>query len=57
MSTDNMHQLSLMKMKFIEQIVAEQSLDTLHAWYNMYEEAKYLASLDSEEEDPPILCL
>ena len=51
MSTDNMHQLSLMKMKFIEQIVAEQSLDTLHAWYNMYEEAKYVASLDSEEEE------
>ena len=51
MSTDNMHQLSLMKIKFIEQIVAEQSLDTLHAWYNMYEEARYVASLDSEEEE------
>ena len=39
MATNNMHQLSLVKMKFIEQIVAEHSLDTLCEWFSMYEEA------------------
>ena len=38
-------------MKMIEQIVSEQSLDTLQAWYDMYEEARYVASLDSDEEE------
>ena len=51
MSTENKDQLSLVKMQFIEQIVAEQSLDTLKEWYSMYEEAKYVASLYTEEEE------
>ena len=51
MATDSMHQLSLVKMKFIEQIVAERSLDTLREWFSMYEEARYVASLNSDEEE------
>jgi len=46
-----MHQLALMKMKFIEQIVSEHSLDTLREWFSMYEEARYVASLNSDEEE------
>ena len=51
MTTDHMHQLALMKMKFIEQIVSEHSLDTLREWFSMYEEARYVASLNSDEEE------
>ena len=51
MSTEYKDQLSLVKMQFIEKIVAEQSLDTLKEWYSMYTEAKYVASLDTDEEE------
>jgi len=51
MSAENKQELSLVKMKFIEQIVAEHSLDTLREWYSMYEEARYVASLYSKEEE------
>ena len=51
MSSENKYQLSLVKMKFIEQIVAEHSLDTLREWYSMYEEARYVASLNSDEKE------
>ena len=51
MTTDYMHQLALMKMKFIEQIVSEHSLDTLRELFSMYEESLYVASLNSDEEE------
>lgn len=43
--------LSLKKMDFIQQVVSETSLDTLCSWLDMYEEARYVASLYSDEEE------
>ena len=43
--------LSLKKMEFIRHIVSETSLATLCSWLDMYEEARYVASLSSEEEE------
>jgi len=43
--------LSLKKMEFIQQIVSEKSLDTLRAWMDMYDEARYVAAMDSDEEE------
>ena len=43
--------LSLMKMDFIQYIVSETSLDTLRTWMNMYDEARYVAAIDSNEEE------
>jgi len=43
--------LSLKKMEFIQQIVSETSLDTLRAWMDMYDEARYVAAMDSDEEE------
>lgn len=43
--------LSQKKLEFIQQIVSETSLDTLCAWLDMYEEARYVASLDSDEPE------
>ena len=37
--------------EFIQQIVSETSLDTLCAWLDMYDEARYVASLDSDEPE------
>ena len=49
--------LSLKKMEFIRQIVSETSLDTLCSWLDMYEEARYVASLSSDEEELKEFCL
>ena len=43
--------LSLKKMEFINQIISETSLDTLCSWLDMYEEARYVASISSDEEE------
>ena len=43
--------LSQKKLEFIQQIISETSLDTLCTWMDMYEEARYVASLDSDEPD------
>ena len=43
--------LSLKKIEFIQQIIAERSLDTLCAWMDMYEEARFMAAMDSEEDE------
>ena len=43
--------LSLKKMEFIQQIVSETSLDTLRVWMDMYDEARYVAAMDSDEEE------
>ena len=43
--------LSQKKLEFIQQIVSEKSLDTLRAWMDMYDEARYVAAMDSDEEE------
>ena len=43
--------LSQKKLEFIQQIVSEKSLDTLRAWLDMYDEARYVAAMDSDEEE------
>ena len=43
--------LSLKKLEFIQQVMSETSLDTLCSWLDMQEEAKYVASLNSDEPD------
>ena len=43
--------LSLKKLDFIRKIISETSLDTLSAWMNMYDEARYVAAMDSDEEE------
>ena len=43
--------LALKKQEFIRRIMDETSLDTLDSWYDMYEEARYLASLNSDEPE------
>ena len=48
---DYKNALSLKKMEFIQQIVSETSLDTLCAWMDMYDEARYVAAMDSDEEE------
>ena len=40
-----------MKMDLIQHIVSETSLDTLRTWMNMYDEARYVAAIDSNEEE------
>ena len=48
---DYKNALSLKKMEFIQQIVSETSLDTLRAWMDMYDKARYVAEMDSDEEE------
>ena len=43
--------LALKKQEFIQQIINETSLDTLDSWFDMYEEARYVASLNSDEPE------
>ena len=43
--------LSQKKLEFIQQIISETSLDTLRAWMDMYDEARFVAAIDSDEEE------
>ena len=43
--------LALKKQVYIRRIMDETSLDTLDSWYDMYEEARYVASLSSDEPE------
>ena len=43
--------LSQKKIEFIQRIVSEHSLDTLRAWMDMYDEARFVAAMDSEEDE------
>ena len=43
--------LALKKQEFIRRIMDETSLNTLDSWYDMYEEARYVASLNSNEPE------
>ena len=43
--------LSQKKLEFIQQIISETSLDTLRAWMDMYDEARFVAAMESDEEE------
>lgn len=43
--------ISLIKLDFIQRVLSEKSLDTLRVWLDMYDEARYVASIDSNEEE------
>ena len=43
--------ISLMKSNFIQRILSENSLDILRVWFGMYDEARYVAAIDSNEEE------
>jgi len=43
--------LALKKVEFVKKIMDEQSFDTINEWFNMYDEARYVASLYSQEEE------
>ena len=43
--------MALKKMEFVKKIMDEQSLDTITEWYSMYDEARYVASLYSQEKE------
>ena len=43
--------LALKKIEFVKKKMDEQSLDTIKEWYSMYDEARYVSSLYSQEED------
>ena len=40
-----------LKKEFVQKVMSEQSYDTLKEWLSMQEEARYVASLTSEEPD------
>ena len=43
--------LSQKKLEFIQKVMAETSLGALCSWLDMREEARYVASLDSNEPE------
>ena len=43
--------LVLKKVEFVKKIINEQSLDTINEWLSMYDEARYAASIYSQEEE------
>ena len=43
--------LESIKLEFIQEVMSEQSFDTLKEWLYMHEEARYVASLTSEEPE------
>ena len=40
-----------LKKEFVQEVLSEQSYDTLKEWLDMYEEARYVASLTSDEPE------
>lgn len=40
-----------LKNKFVQEVLSEQSFDTLTEWLNMHEEARYVASITSNEPE------
>lgn len=43
--------LESLKNKFVQEVLSEQSFDTLTEWLNMHEEARYVASITSNEPE------
>lgn len=44
-------ELASIKEEFIQKVRSEESLDTLREWLYMYDEARYVASLSSDESE------
>ena len=42
-------ELASIKEEFIQKVKSEESLDTLHEWLYMYDEARFVASIHSDE--------
>ena len=42
-------ELASIKGEFIQKVKSEDSLDTLREWFYMYDEARYVASIHSDE--------
>lgn len=40
-----------LKIEFVREVLSEQSFDTLTEWLNMHEEARYVASITSNEPE------
>lgn len=40
-----------LKKEFVQEVLSEQSYDTLKEWLYMHEEARYVASLTSDEPE------
>ena len=43
--------LESLKIKFIQEVLSEQSYDALQVWLDMHEEARYAASISSNEPE------
>lgn len=43
--------LESLKVQFIQEVLSEQSFDTLQEWLSMREEARYAASITSQEPE------
>ena len=48
---EDKERLTQIKKDFIQKIESETSVDTLKSWFDMYDEARYVASIDSEEPE------
>ena len=48
---EDKERLTQIKKDFIQKIESETSLDTLKSWFDMYDEARYVAAIDSEEPE------
>ena len=48
---EDKERLTQIKKDFIQKIESENSLDTLKSWFDMYDEARYVASINSEEPE------
>ena len=48
---EDKERLTQRKKDFIQKIESETSVDTLKSWFDMYDEARYVASIDSEEPE------
>ena len=47
----NDNSIESLKNKFVQEVLSEQSFDTLTEWLNMHEEARYVASITSNEHE------
>lgn len=43
--------LESLKVQFIQEVLSEKSFDTLQEWLSMHEEARYVASISSQEPE------
>ncbi len=43
--------LESLKVRFIQEVLSEKSFDTLQEWLSMHDEARYAASINSQEPE------